>query len=92
MRALILKMLIKQLLKKSKWLIVLSNIYINFRNKLKQNKEGLTTSIHNVIDNFSLNESLKHIDQIFEDYFSYLLFPIENIKGKRVLEIVVVII
>ncbi len=78
---------IKQLAKRSKWIIITHNIYNNWRTKKQFNLGNFETHYDTIMDRLSLSETLNYIKNVYEDYIRYSSISVEIIRGKRILEI-----
>ena len=78
---------IKQLAKRSKWIIITHNIYNNWRTKKQFNLGNFETHYDTIMGRLSLSETLNYINNVYEDYIRYSSISVEIIRGKRILEI-----
>ncbi len=78
---------LKQFAKKSKTIVIAYHIWDDYRTKrkfLKGNFESASGSTHK---QFAISDSLKYIDNVFNDYLKYSGLSTEDIQGKKILEI-----
>lgn len=54
---------------------------------LKHKLGNYKISSHKLIDTLSINENLKYINNVVEDYFKVSLLPYNSILDKRILEV-----
>jgi SAM-dependent methyltransferase len=78
---------LKQFAKKSKLIIIAFNIYNNWRIKRQYNSGKLETSSGTTHLSRTLSESLRYIDDVFENYLRHFCISTEMLRGKRILEI-----
>jgi SAM-dependent methyltransferase len=71
----------------SKWIIVFKNILNNYFYKLRK-LIGSIETIHGATHhNLQRGESLRYINTVFSDYLSFSGLCLEDLEGKRILEI-----
>jgi hypothetical protein len=78
---------IKALLKRSKWIIVLYNIYDNWRIKTKFYKGNIEDTCGSTHSRLELRESIRYISDVFNDYLKIANITKDMLQGKKVLEI-----
>lgn len=81
---------LKKVARKSKTLIIASNIYHNWRTERRFKSgdiEYIGGSTHSVVCHFSLPQSLGYINDVFDDFLRYSGFTPEMLRGKKVLEV-----
>jgi len=69
------------------WLIVLLHIFYSWRDRNKYNSESSRKSSGNRHRNLELGKSIGYINLVFNDYLRYSGLKIEDIEGKRIIEV-----
>lgn len=82
-----IKKRLKQLVKRSKSMIVVYQIADNYRTKICFSLGKLETFSGNTHYRKSLPESLAYIDSVFNDYLMYSGITVSSLEDKRILEI-----
>jgi len=78
---------VRNLAARSKTAIISHHIYDNWRTKKRFNAGNITSTSGSTHTTMSLKDSLRYIDQAFNDYLSYACFSRDMLPDKRILEI-----
>ena len=72
---------------KSKMALIFWHIYDNWSTKRRFNAGKIELTSGSTHTHKLLSESLRYIDQVFDDYLAYSAIPVDLLRDKRILEI-----